>query len=457
MRARVRRGAGLAIAAACVVAPAAGWLAPAGLEGPTAVGVGILGVAAALWITEAVPLFVTSFVVLLLAQVWLRPALDGAGSPAPASAFTAPFFSDVILLFLGGLSLSAAMHKHRFDEQMARAVIRATGRSVPLLLAGVMGLSAFLSMFLSNTATTAMMLTLCLPIVALLPDRDASRKALVLSIPFASNIGGIGTPIGTPPNAIAVQYMRQAGEEVSFGQWMLVAVPFVLLSLAIAWGVLLLAHRGYRGMVRLPERSADRIRVTWRRHVVLVVSVLTVCAWLTEPWHGVSTGTVALVPLVLFFALGVLDTTDLHALSWDVLLIMGGGLCLGVVMERAGVPAWFVSTLPLDGLGPWGLTALFAAAACGLSCVMSNTAAANLLMPIVLGLGVATRPELMVAVAAACSVAMPLPISTPPNAIAFSSGEVTVPDMLRSGLTITVVLAALIAGLGHIWIGAMLG
>lgn len=457
MRGHVRRGAGLAIAGASILAASLGWLGPLGLEGPAAIGMGVLAVAAALWITEAVPLFVTSFVVLLLAQVWLRPALAASGDPVPAGAFTAPFFSDVILLFLGGLTLSAAMHKHRFDEQMARAVIRATGRSVPLLLAGVMALSAFLSMFLSNTATTAMMLTLCMPIVASLPGRDASRKALILAIPFASNVGGIGTPIGTPPNAIAVQYLRQAGEDVSFGRWMLVAVPFVVVALAIAWGALLLLHRGYRGAVHLPEPSADRIRITWRRHVVLVVSLATVAAWLTEPWHGVSTGTVALVPLVLFFGLGVLDTTDLHALSWDVLLIMGGGLCLGVVMERAGVPEWFVSTLPIEGLSAWGLAALFAVAACGLSCVMSNTAAANLLMPIVLGLGIATRSELMIVVAAACSVSMPLPISTPPNAIAFSSGEIGVPDMLRSGLTITVVLAALVAGLGHLWIGAMLG
>ncbi|MEQ8769116.1 MAG: DASS family sodium-coupled anion symporter [Phycisphaerales bacterium] len=453
MRGVPRRVVGGSIATLGVGAGMLGWFAPLGLDGPGQTGLAILIAAAALWITEAVPLYVTSFVILALAQVWLGPALVEAGSPAPRDAFTSPFFSDIILLFLGGLSLSAALNKLRYDEQLARWVIRVSGSSVPLLLAGIMALSAFLSMFLSNTATTAMMLTLCLPIARSLKPGDASRKAIILSVPFAANIGGVGTPIGTPPNAIAVQYLAQSGDPIGFGRWMLLGIPFVLIMLGVVWATLLLVHRGSRGAVRLERQAGDSIRVSWRRRLVLVVAVLTVAGWLTGPWHGFSSGTVALLPVIVLFATGVLDRHDLRGLSWDVLLIMGGGLCLGVVMATSGFAAWFVGHLPTDDVPAWAVLAVLGVAAAGMSSVMSNTASANLLMPIVLGLGAAAGPEALLTVAFACSVAMPLPISTPPNAIAFSSGELTVGDMLKPGLIITAVAIVVELTFARAWWG----
>jgi len=451
MRGGVRRATGLSVAVASLVVAWSGGFEPLGLDAPGEIGVATLVVAAALWITEAVPLYVTSFVVLVIAQIWLAPALADAGRAAPKDAFTSPFFSDIILLFLGGLAFGSALNKQRYDEQLARAVIRATGSSVPLLLAGVMGLTAFLSMFLSNTATTAMMLALCLPIAHTLPEGDKSRKAIILAVPFAANIGGIGTPIGTPPNAIAVQYLAQAGTPIGFGKWMLLTMPFVLVMLVIVWVILLFTHRGYRGAVRLERQAGDVIHTSWRRRLVLVVAVVTVAGWLTGQWTHISSGTVALLPVIVFCGTGVLDRHDLRALSWDVLLIMGGGLCLGVVMARSGAADWFVAQLPVGGLGFAVLAAIFAFAAAGMSSVMSHTASANLIMPILLGLAVAGKNELMLSVAIACSVAMPLPISTPPNAIAFSSGELTVGDMLKPGLPIGIIALLLEGTLARGW------
>ncbi|MEZ6317148.1 MAG: SLC13 family permease [Phycisphaerales bacterium] len=451
MRGGFRRTSGLVVASAAVLAAWAGWFEPLGVDAPGQVGLATLVVAAALWITEAVPLYVTSFVVLIFAQVWLAPLLAEGGHAAPKDAFTSPFFSDIILLFLGGLTFSAALNKLRYDEQLARAVIRATGSSVPLLIAGVMALTAFLSMFLSNTATTAMMLALCLPIARSLPEGDKSRKAIILSVPFAANIGGIGTPIGTPPNAIAVQYLAQAGAPIGFGRWMLLAVPFMLIMLVIVWGILLITHRGSWGAVHLHRQPGDVIRQSWRRRLVLVIAAVTVVGWLTGQWTHLSSGTVALLPVVVFFGVGVLDRHDLRGLSWDVLMIMGGGLCLGAVMDRSGAADWFVHRLPIEGMNPALLAAMLAVAAAGMSSVMSHTASANLLLPIVLGLSVSGRSEVVLAVAVACSCAMPLPISTPPNAIAFSSGELTVGDLLKPGLAIGVIALLLESFVARPW------
>jgi len=430
------------------IVTAAGGLAPLGMEEPAEIAFVVLVTSAVLWISEAVPLFVTSLLILLLSKVWLEGALGNAGKGVSGSYFTEPFFSDVILLFLGGFVLSAALHKYRIDADLARRIIARTGRSIPLLLAGIMGTTAFLSMWLSNTATTAMMLALCLPVIEQLPKGDRYRIAILLGIPFAANVGGIGTPIGTPPNAIALQYMRQSGHAPTFGEWMALGVPLVIVLLAIVWGVLMLLYRGQAKSIEV--EGAPRASVyTPKALFALGISVLTAVGWMTGALHGLSTGTVALIPVVTFFGARILTVQDLRTLSWDVLLVMGGGLCLGKAVIATGLDAWFVAQLPLENTSPLLLALLLGAVACLMSSLMSHTATSNLILPLAVGIG--AQGSTLVAVAFCCSIAMALPISTPPNALAFSSGEIEVKDMLRPGLVASLAGLVLIFTLCWWW------
>lgn len=410
----------------------------------------VLVVAASLWISEVVPLFVTSFVVLLLCLVWLTPVMRREGMTVSETAFLESFFSDIILLFLGGFALSAALHKFRLDEQIARWMLRRTGQRLPAIVFGIMVVTAFLSMWLSNTATAAMMLSLCLPVARSLPSDDRYRKAILLAVPFSANVGGLGTPIGSPPNAIAMEYMRQRGFAPSFGMWMVIGVPGTLVMIAFAWSILMLFFRGRQMTLEMREETAQR---EYSPPVLLVVSVslLTMLAWVTSGLHGVTAGTVALFPVILLFGARILTVTDLRALPWDVLLMMGGGLCLGTAVAVSGLADWFVRRLPVDESGCFWLMVIFGTAACLMSSIMSNTATANLLMPIILGLTVDNLSPILVGVAFACTLAMPLPISTPPNAIAFSSGEVTVRDLMLPGVLVTVTGLTLALTTGHWW------
>ncbi|MGB0679926.1 MAG: SLC13 family permease [Polyangiales bacterium] len=425
------------------------WRLPAGLglPRPAQIALSITGLAALGWITEIVPLFVTSMGVLALCLLWLRGALQSAGQVVALETFTAPFFSDVILLFLGGFVLSAAFKVYRIDEDVAQAMLRRTGSSVSALLIGLMGVTALLSMWLSNTATAAMMLALVVPIVERLPAGDPNRKALFLSIPLAANIGGMGTPIGTPPNAIAIQYLSQAKLAPSFADWLVIAVPAVFLMLLLTFGVLRWLYRG--GSALSPPspstRRASKPPTYGRRHyLVLVVAALTALGWLTSSMHGLSSGTVALLPVLAYFGLGILQVEDLRQLSWDVLLVMGGGLCLGEAIAVSGLAEWIVAQLPAAQSSAWLVVSAFAVAACVMSSTMSNTATANLLMPILMQLELADKRPLLMLIAFVCSLTMPLPVSTPPNAMAFSTGELKVADMLRAGGAVTLLGLALV-------------
>jgi len=445
---------------------------------------GILLIAALLWITEMIPLFVTSLLVLFLAIAWLTPLLPDEAPAISSDLFLSPFFSDIIVLFLGGFVLSAALRKQRLDEWLGRWILARSGSSLSMLTLGVMSVTAFLSMWLSNTATAAMMLTIVVPIAERLDPKSAWRKGLILAVPLASNIGGIGTPIGSPPNAIALKYMASEGIVPSFSSWMLIGVPGVVALLGLAWLVLRilcgkpptyqqaptpesvlmkslsekgsdpLRHGPKTNKIDLPPKGQTPFRIGSKSKsliIVLAALVVTIVGWMTAGLHGYSTGTVALLPILILFGSGVLTTKELRSLPWDVLILMGGGLCLGVVLDASGLALWLVDSLPVAGLSSYQLMIVFGATALLLSSVMSNTAAANLVMPVVLGLSVEPLEPMFLSAAFACSVAMPLPVSTPPNAIAFAAGTLSVSDMVRAGGTVTILGAILTFTIGYWW------
>jgi len=397
----------------------------------------ILIVAAVLWISEWVSLFVVSFLILALETVWLLPIITASGDVSiKTSTFYAPFFSNIILLFLGGFVLSSLMQKYGLDIRFAQTILRRTHGVPSKTLLGIILACSFLSMWISNTATTAMMLTMVFPLIKKIPDEHPFRKALVLCIPFACNLGGIGTPIGTPPNAIALTYLTKAGFNVTFFNWMLFTLPFLIIFLLFLWQMLIRLFPPGDLHLEVPERHQEDFGI--KHWAALSVFVLTAIGWFFSSKLGVSTGTIGLFPVIVCFWFGLLETKDFRDLPWDVLYMVAGGLALGVALNVTGLGEVMINSLPVND-SMLVLLVITAAVAGIMSTVMSNTATAGLVIPLVMNLPLAHNEmlALVVGLALMCSMAMALPVSTPPNAIAFSSRAIKSRDMLITGGLIT--------------------
>ncbi|MCC5847169.1 MAG: DASS family sodium-coupled anion symporter [Verrucomicrobia bacterium] len=391
--------------------------------------------AAAFWALEIIPLYATSMVVVLLNIFMLaRPGgvldMDDSGY----QTFLVPFASPVIMLFFGGFVLATVMHKYELDRLIARHLVKLFGQNPFWVMVGMMLTTAFLSMWMSNTATAAMMIGLARPLCEQLDEDDPFRTGLVLSIPFSANIGGIATPVGTPPNAIAMGILSQHDIHLRFLDWMQMAVPLALVLLAAVAVVLHFMFRPKHKKVALtiqPGRKLDG-----RGKGVIVIALGTVILWLTSGQHGIPEALIGLLAAGLYASTNLLDKEDFKNLDWDVLILMWGGLALGRGMEVSGLSEWIVS-LPIFEFEGVLLVAIASLVAIFMSTVMSNTATATLLIPIMIAIPTANPLVLAITVALACSFAMALPVSTPPNAIAFSSRMIRSQDMFRSGLLIS--------------------
>lgn len=416
----------------------------------------ILLIAAVLWISEWVPLFVVSFLILAMELVWLNPALAQNNTIVDASIYFSSFFSNIILLFLGGFVLSALMQKFGLDIRFAQAILEKTHGNAKFTLLGIIIACAFLSMWVSNTATTAMMLTIVFPLIKKIPSEHPFRIALVLSIPFACNIGGIGTPIGTPPNAIALSYLSKNGLSLSFFQWIALMLPFVCLFLLLLWQLLLKLYPPKGITLELESRSTGEFTA---RHIFAIsIFLLTALGWFFGSSIGLKTGTVALLPIVACFWFGLLDTDDFRKLPWDILYIISGGLALGVALNASGLDAVIVSLLPTD-TNPTSILALGVVVAGIMSTVMSNTATAGLVIPLVMSLQFqgSFLVSLVLALALMCSMAMALPVTTPPNAIAFSSRVLKTKDMMVAGGIMSLIGLVIIIVFGPFYWNLILG
>lgn len=415
---------------------------------------GILVLAGLLWVTEAVPLFVTSLVVIgaevvLLANPggWPGFGFTGGGAGPSFTSILNAAVDPTLVLFFAGLVMARAAVNTGVDQAMAAWLLRPFARGRRPLLFGVMGVTALFSMWMSNTATTAFMLTLIMPLLAQVPPADPFRKALLLAVPFAANIGGLGTPIASPPNAIALGYLRRAGEGISFLHWMILAGPLVLALLGALGWLLLRLHRSPAGAdtaFHLPVPALGP-----RARPVVAIFSLTVLLWLTEGLHGLPASVVALLPVIALFVGGIVTRDDVNRLDWDVLLLIAGGLALGYGLGATGLDSRIVAALPA-GEGPV-LIATLAVLTLALSTFLSNSAIANLLLPVGLAAGAGTgyvQPVLL-AIALTASLAMALPVSTPPNAMAYARGELTGADMAKAGIPIGLL------GLGLILFGSL--
>lgn len=394
----------------------------------------ILIVTATLWISEFVPLFITSFIIILLQTTWLLPAIHNEGGQLAQQAFLSPFFSNIILLFLGGFTLSSVLHKYGLDKLIAKLIIGKTGDNPSRFLLSIILISAFFSMWMSNTATAAMMFAIVLPIIYQ-DKKNNFGKALALSIPFACNIGGLGTPIGTPPNAIAISYLSKIGVNISFAEWMLIAIPIVLILLVFLWRLMIKFFPPID--IRIDMEMESKRPLLKKHFLIIAIFVLTCGGWLTTDFHGLPTGIISLLPIIACFGLKLLDTGDFRSLSWDIIFMLGGGLTLGVGLKESGLAGEIVKLIP-QGIDFWILLVIMGIIAVIMSTFISNTATANLVIPLAVAIDY-NLSFLVVTVAMMCSGAMSLPVTTPPNAIAFGSGVLQSKDMLKYGTTVTLV------------------
>lgn len=406
----------------------------------------ILLLCAGLWMTEAMPAFAVS-----LLAIGLEIALLGNANGADPDweKYVATWGSPLIWLFFGGFILAAAAKKTGLDHWMASQVLQRLGSRPAIVLLGIMAATAVLSMFLSNTATAALMVAVLGPILASESGSTRIARGMLLGVAVAANVGGMGTIIGTPPNAIAVGTLSGV-TEINFIRWMIYGVPPAIVLLAILWCTLVMRYLG-----RNAFRSSNRIEIgssqkdySSKIHLGLVVTTffVTVLMWMASPLHGIPTPVVSFIPICVLTATGVLDAHDVRGISWDVLLLIAGGLSLGIAIADSGLADWFVSQFPFDDFGPGMIALAVGYVAILLSNLMSNTAAANIILPIMVALLSRENAHLIIPIALSASAAMCLPISTPPNAIVYGTEKVNSSDLLVTGLFTGVLTPPVVVG-----------
>lgn len=407
------------------------------------------------WLLEAIPSWATSLVIITVMcltisdnSIALFKGEGGTfGELLKAKDIMATFANPVIILFLGGFILAIAATKSGLDVLLAKNLIRPFGHKSENVLLGFLLITGFFSMFVSNTATAAMMLTFLTPVFAALPASRKGRVALTMSIPIAANIGGMATPIGTPPNAIALQAMtQQLGINLSFGQWMMFMFPLVILLLFISWRLILKLYPFTQKSIDL--EIDGNIAHGWRMWVVTGTFIITILMWLLDRITGVDANTVALIPIGIFALTGVITAKDLQKIDWSVIWMVAGGFALGLGMNASGLADRAIESIPFGSFSPILILLMSGLICYFLSNFISNTATAALLVPILAvvctGMGdklssIGGTPTVIIGIALAASSAMCLPISTPPNAIAYSTGLVEQKDMLKAGLLVGVI------------------
>jgi len=400
-----------------------------------------------LWFTEALPLHVTAMFSTVLLIIF-------AGI-APATAFS-QYFAPTIVLFFGGFMIARAMQKHGLDRQIAFGFISRIGNDPAVFVLGLMVVTAFLSLWISNTAATAIMLPIGLFAVTkagLKPLQSGFAKAVVLGIAFAATIGGIGTLVGTPPNGITVAGLAHEGIEVSFLEWMYYGMPFVVLFIPIAWFILMRVYPSEIGKI---EIMREKSKWTKEHKLILLVGALTILAWVTSFIHSIADAVVAIGAVILLYVVGLLKTEDVSKIEWSALLLFGGGLALGAAIDSSGLGSYIGSLLVsiVSGQAKFVLFLLVLAFAVVMTLSASNTATAALLVPIVLPLakmlGVGMK-QLAILAGMGTSLDFLVPVGTPPSAIAYSSGYITVWDMFRAGIFITISGILLLAGMAWLY------
>ena len=446
------------------------WNVPAsfyGIKGLTVIQqriIAIFAFATLMWVMEVVSSWATSLGIIVLmllctsdSGIKFMMTGDNVGTPLSHKSIMASFADPVIMLFIGGFVLAIAAAKTGLDAYLAKALLKPFGRKSENVLLGFILVTGLFSMFVSNTATAAMMLAFLTPVFKQLPPEGKGRIALALSIPVAANLGGMGTPIGTPPNNIALKYLNDPDGlnlGLGFGEWMLIMVPLVAVLLFISWGLL-------KTIFPFSQKTVDleiegEMKKGKNTTIVIITFIITVLLWLTDSITGINSNTVALIPVGVFAMTGVLTKYDLEEINWSVLWMVAGGFALGYGLNASGLAENAVKTIPFGDFSPFLILVISGVICYILSNFISNSATAALLMPILAVVcsargdklaAIGGTPTILIGVAIAASSAMILPVSTPPNALAFSTNLVQQKDMVKIGVIVGIISMVLGYGL----------
>ena len=415
--------------------------------------------AALMWLTEALPSWVTSMVVVVVmlftvsdsAFSFFKSDVEGFGQLVSYKDIMHCFADPTIMLFIGGFVLAIGMTKTKLDVALARVLLKPFGTKSEIVLLGFLLVTAIFSAFVSNTATAAMMLAFLAPVLRSLPADGKGRIALAMAIPVGANLGGIMTPIGTPPNLIVLDNLNKYCDiDITFTEWMLRMIPFVLVLLFLSWILLRYLFPFKQKNIEIKIEGEMR----WDFHTIVVVAtfLVTIFLWMfgKELW-GLNTNVVAMIPIAAFCAAGILQRRDLEEINWSVLWMVAGGFSLGVALSNTGLGSVLVKAIPFATWSPLVVMIISGLVCFVFSNFISHSAAASLLAPILalVAGGISADPTasaafaemggasaLMVGVAISSSVSMVLPISTPPNAIAHSTGFIEQKDMMKVGIIV---------------------
>ncbi|ABB44423.1 Sodium/sulphate symporter [Sulfurimonas denitrificans DSM 1251] len=428
----------------------------------------ILLFAAALWASEAIPAFAVSLLVIALEIILLGfDDFNFSSNSKEWQYYLEPWSSPLIFLFLAGFIMAEAASKTKLDLWFAKRVLFFAGEEPKNIITAIMSITFILSMFVSNTATAAMMMSVLSPLLLSIKSNNPLRKALLLSVVIGANIGGMATIIGTPPNAIAVGMLKDNAP--SFMEWIIIAMPPAVMMVFLMRLLIIKFYPSNQTYINLDaldgiedddgtaKESAKDLLPSWKKQIVILIFFITISLWLTSALHHIPTTVVSLLPIVAFTLFGIIDADDIRSIRWDVIILIIGGLSLGLGVSKYGLDVWFASLISSDGLSVLMVLGVFSYIVVVISNFMSNTAATNIMLPIVIAIVTTLSSDssqiAAIAVALSASFAMSLPVSTPPNAIIYASGIVKSKDFLFIGVVTALIGPIFVLGWLSIYFG----
>lgn len=426
------------------------------------IATGLLFAVATLWLTELVPLAAASLLI---------PVVIVVSNVTDPVTVLQPFFHPIIVLFFAGFLLAEGMHRTGVDRIIALNILKRSRLEPAYLMITMMGLTAFLSMWMSNTASVAIIIPIALAILNKIPidaGKTGFRRALILGIAYAATVGGVGSAIGTPANILAMTFLSDfAGSGLSFVDWFYFGLPVVIVMIPIVWLYLTLVfrvkfqHVGPHLSHDVYEKELQALGGLNKDQWLLLLVFLAIMAlWLTDRWHQIHSAIIALGGVLILFFTGTIQKKDLNQINWDALLTFGGGLALGSMLILTGVSDWIA--LQLTGLVEFPpLIVIFFVA--GLTLVVgafiSNTACAAMLIPLAIPLAQILRIDprlLVVIVAIASSIDFALVVGTPPTMMAYSTNLFEAKEIFKRGIVLDII-GILVLSFGIIWIWQWLG
>lgn len=397
-----------------------------------------------LWITEAIPPFAVGMLIIGF-QVYFLGSSYLNSAPETVGKYLNTWSSPIIWLMLGGFFIAEALRKTALDKQIFKIATSIFGSKPQYVLLGLMLTTAISSMIMSNTATTAMMIAAVMPYLNTLKEEDTLNKAILLGIPTAASIGGMGTIIGTPPNAITIGSLAQNNIQIDFLQWMFYGFPVSLGLLLLFWFILSKKFIKNTNNLNL-DISEETTKNRFERNFVLITLFITLSMWMTSPLHKIPTAAIAGLPIIMLTLVGIITHESIKKLPWDTLILVAGGLSLGLAISDSGLADFFIQKIDMKGQQPILVYFVFSFLTIILSNIMSNTATTTILLPIAVLILPEHFKELALIIGLSASNALLLPVSTPPNAIAFSTGKIQQSDFQLGGIIIGLISPFAIIG-----------